>query len=215
MSRTQIRTILLLIAMICHAPLFSQKNFEKHEFSFHVGHGNMFNDTPTLTLGSDSYQRELAKGVSWDGQYNFRPVKRLLIGAIYSGFSSQGSHPEGSDHLWINFIGTQIGLSNANTKHWQIRMGAGPGLVFLRNNSEVFGKSRRVKAKSVGLLINSNATYKLTSNLGIGIGVQYMISGLARMKVRYHDETHTVWFDDNYDSDLSRLNISAGLSYYF
>lgn len=94
-------------------------------------------------------------------------------------------------------------------------MGAGPGLLFFRNNSEVFGKSRKVRANSIGLLINSNANYKLTPNLGIGIGIQYLISGLARMKVRYHDETHTVRFEDDYDSDLSRLNISAGLSYYF
>ncbi|QIU93321.1 hypothetical protein [Bacteroides faecium] len=215
MNQTQVRTILLLIVLICHTPLFAQRNFERHEFSFHVGYGNMFKGTPSLTLSTHSYQRELAQGVSWDGQYYFRPLKRFIFGAVYTGFSSKGSHSEGSDHLLIHFIGAQIGMCNANTKHWQVRMTAGPGGMFFRNNSQVFGKTRKVTAGNIGLLINSNVNYKLTPNLGIGIGVQYLATGLFRMKSHYHGETVTVKFDENQDANLSRLNISGGLSYYF
>lgn len=215
MKRTQIRTVLLLLGLICHSPLFAQMNFEKHEFSFHAGYGNLFNETPTLTSLTHDYERKLAQGVSWDAQYLFRPVKRLIFGVIYSGFSSKGSHPEGSDHLWINFIGTQIGLTNAYTKRWQVRAGVGPGLLYFRNNSEVFDKPRRVKAWSIGLLFNTNATYKLTPHIGIGMGVQYMVSGLFRTRVHYHDETILVKLHDGQPSDLSRLNVTAGLSYYF
>ena len=106
-------------------------------------------------------------------------------------------------------------MCNAHTKHWQIRGGVGPGVLFLRNNSEVFGKKRKVKASSIGFLINSNATYKLTSSLGLGIGVQYLFSGLVRMKTHYHGETTIVRFDENHDANLSRLNLTTGLSYYF
>lgn len=215
MKQMQAKTILLLIVLIGHTPLFAQKDFEQHEFSFHVGYGNMFNGTPTLTMDTHHYQRQLAQGVSWDGQYHFRPIKRFIIGAVYSGFSSKGSHPEGSDHLWIHFIGTQIGICNADTRHWQIRMGAGPGALFLRNNSRVFGKERKATGKHIGFLLNANTTYKLTSHLGIGLGVQYLISGLHRMKSHYHGETVHVRFNDDHNADLSRLNITTGLSYYF
>ena len=110
MNQTLIKAILLLIAftLSCHTLLFSQRDFERHEFSFHAGYGVMFHHPPTLTLSTHSYQRTLAQGVSWDGQYNFRPLKRFVFGGIYSGFSSKGSHPEGNDHLWVHFIGTQI-----------------------------------------------------------------------------------------------------------
>ena len=158
MNQTLIKAILLLIAftLSCHTPLFSQRNFERHEFSFHAGYGVMFHHPPTLTLSTYSYQRTLAQGVSWDGQYNFRPLKRFVFGGIYSGFSSKGSHPEGKDHLWVHFIGTQIGMCNANTKHWQIRVTTGPGGVILRNNSEVFGKTRKVKAFTIGLSLEES-----------------------------------------------------------
>lgn len=211
------RTILLIIVLIlaCHAPLFSQKDFERHEFSFHAGYGNMFKGTPTLTMDAHSYQRKLAQGVSWDGQYRFRPLKRFIFGPVYSGFSSKGSHPEGKDHLWIHFIGMQVGVCNADTKNWQIRAEAGPGAVFLRNNSEVFGKTRKVTAKNMGLLFNINATYKLSSHWGAGIGVQYLVTGLFTMKTRYHEETHFVRFNNEHNANLSRLNLIAGLSYYF
>lgn len=215
MNQALIKTVLFFIILAFHAPLFSQRNFERHEFSFHAGYGNMLNGTPTLTMDTHSYQRKLAQGVSWDGQYHFRPLKRFIFGVTYSGFSSKGSHPEGKDHLSIHFIGTQIGMCNANTKHWQIRAGIGPGGVFLRNNSQVFGKTRKVTAKSIGLLSNINATYKLTPQLGIGLGVQYLVSGLFRMKTHYHGETLSVRFGDGQDADLSRLNIVTGLSYYF
>ena len=160
MNQTPIKAILLLIVftLSCHTPLFSQRDFERHEFSFHAGYGVMFHNPPTLTLSTHSYQRTLAQGVSWDGQYHFRPLKRFIFGGIYTGFSSKGSHPEGKDHLWVHFIGTQIGMCNANTKHWQIRVTTGPGGVILRNNSEVFGNTRKVRAFTIGLLTNANLT---------------------------------------------------------
>lgn len=218
MRRTRIKTILLLtavISLLSSTPLFAQRDFERHEFSFHAGYGNLLNETPALTLLTHDYKRKLAQGVSWDAQYLFRPLKRFIFGAIYTGFSSKGSHPEGSDHLWINFAGPQIGMSNAYTRRWQIRGSISPGLLFFRNNSEVFEKSRRVKGWNIGLLLNGNATYKLTPNLGIGIGMQYMVSGLFRTRVHYHGETTVVKLYDGQPSDLSRLNVTGGLSYYF
>ena len=212
-----IKAILLLIAftLSCHTLLFSQRDFERHEFSFHAGYGVMFHHPPTLTLSTHSYQRTLAQGVSWDGQYNFRPLKRFVFGGIYSGFSSKGSHPEGKDHLWVHFIGTQIGMCNANTKHWQIRVTTGPGGVILRNNSEVFGKTRKVKAFTIGLLTNANLTYKLNPNLGVSLGVQYMYSELLRIRTHYHGERVIVKLDGNNDTNLTRINFTTGLSYYF
>ena len=114
-----------------------------------------------------------------------------------------------------SFHGRQIGMCNAYTKHWQVRVETGPGVVFLRNNSQVFGKTRKVNACSIGLLTQANVTYKLTPNVGIGLGVQYMFSGLFKMRSHYHGETIDVKFNSDNDSNLTRLNITTGLSYYF
>ena len=67
MNQTPVKAILLLIVftLSCHTRLFSQRDFERHEFSFHAGYGVMFHNPPTLTLSTHSYQRTLAQGVSW------------------------------------------------------------------------------------------------------------------------------------------------------
>lgn len=109
----------------------------------------------------------------------------------------------------------RIGMCNANTKHWQIRVTTGPGGVILRNNSEVFGNTRKVRAFTIGLLTNANLTYKLNPNLGVSLGVQYMYSELLRMRTYYHEEKVTVKLNSNDDVNLTRLNITTGLSYYF
>ena len=108
-----------------------------------------------------------------------------------------------------------FGMCNANTKHWQIRVTTGPGGVILRNNSEVFGKTRKVKAFTIGLLTNANLTYKLNPNLGVSLGVQYMYSELLRMRTHYHGERVIVKLDGNDDTNLTRINFTTGLSYYF
>ena len=157
MNQTPVKAILLLIVftLSCHTRLFSQRDFERHEFSFHAGYGVMFHNPPTLTLSTHSYQR------------------------------------------------------------WQIRVTTGPGGVILRNNSEVFGNTRKVRAFTIGLLTNANLTYKLNSNLGVSLGVQYMYSELLRMRTYYHEEKVTVKLNSNDDVNLTRLNITTGLSYYF
>ena len=81
MNQTPVKAILLLIVftLSCHTRLFSQRDFERHEFSFHAGYGVMFHNPPTLTLSTHSYQRTLAQGVSWDGQYHFLPLKLFVF----------------------------------------------------------------------------------------------------------------------------------------
>ena len=215
MNQTQLKTILLLVAMVCCTPLFSQKDFKQREFSFHAGYGNILNGTPGLTLVTHSYQRKLAQGISWDGQYNYQPFKYFIVGFIYSGFSSKGSHPEGSDHLWINFIAPQIGGYIINNKQWQIRLTTGGGMLFYRNNSRVFDKRRTALAKGLGLLIDGSATYKLSPHIGVGMEIQYLFAGLPYLYSHYHGEKIRVTFDGENKGDLSRLNISAGISFYF
>ena len=215
MNQTQVRTILFVFVMICYSPLFSQKDFQRHELSFHSGYGNMVYGVPGLTLPTHSYDRKLCQGVNWDLQYHFRPLRHFVIGAIYSGFSSQDSHLEGSDHVWVHFIGPQVGVCNLSTSRWHMRITGSPGVALFRNNSKVFEKSRKTKANTVGFLFNASTAYKLTPHLGIGMEVQYLASGLESMRSRYHGETIRVNFDDDTNSSLSRLNINAGLSYYF
>lgn len=211
------KSILCLFLLLAGATqlLAQKKEWQRHTFSVHAGYANMLQGTGGLTNSSHDYERDLSKGTGWDVQYYGRPTKALGIGLLYSGFTSKGSHKEGSDHLYTHYIAPQIGLYAVDQKWFSLRFNAGLGGIFYRNNSEVFGKSRRTDGRFFAINGGVNAAFKLTRHFAIEANAQYIASRLNSMDVRYHDETTTVDFADGDESHLGRLNLSAGISYSF
>lgn len=207
---------MLFLIIAFSLPLKAQKkDLPQQEFIFRIGYGNMVKGTSALTSSTHSYERKLSQGIDWDLEYNFRPIRHLGIGLVYWGFSSQGSHNEGSDHLFTHYVAPQISFYTVATERWDVGLGVGVGKIYYRNNSYVFGKSRRVKGDTWGPHIGIHSTYKLSRHLGVGLGVQYVAANLNSVHSRYHDETIIVKFPSEEKPELSRLNIIAGLSYHF
>lgn len=213
-SKKSILWVFLLLTSTTQ--LFAQKKeWQRHSFAVHAGYANMLQGTGGLTNSSQNYEDELTKGFGWDLQYYGRPIKALGIGILYSGFTSQGKHEEGSDHLYTHYIAPQIGLYAVDVERFSLRFNAGLGAIIYRNSSEVFGKSRRAIGTLFAANVGVNGAFKLTRNWAIEADIQYVTSRLDKMKVRYHDETTTVKFADGESPHLGRLNLSAGISYSF
>lgn len=192
-----------------------QKEWQRHSFAVHTGYATMLQGVSGLTNSSPGYERELSNGTGWDVQYYGRPIPVLGIGFLYSGFSSQGSHEEGSDHIYTHYFAPQVGLYAVDNQWFSLRFNAGVGGIFYRNNSEVFEKSRRATGRYFAINGGVNAAFKLTRNWAIEANAQYIASRLSSMDVYYHNETTTVCFDKGNESRLGRLNLSAGISYSF
>ena len=202
------------LTMWCIALPAQETTKQQHTFSFHTGYGNMLKGTAGLTNSSKSYERSLSEGVSWDAQYYYRPADIVGIGFLYSGFSSQGSHEEGSDHLYTHYFAPQAGIYCLRTKRFFIRLDAGIGILSYRNYSKVFDKSRRVTATSFATNAGLNATLKITRQWNIEADIQYVASNIHKIYPRYHNETTTVKFRND-PLSVSRLNLSAGVSFNF
>lgn len=187
---------------------------QKHTFSFRAGYGNMLKGTSGLTKQSHSYERDLSEGVVWDAQYDYHLIKGLGIGFLYSGFSSKGSHDEGSDRVYTHYAAPQLGIYCFENRHVFIRLDIGVGGMAYRNYSKVFGKSRKVKGSSIAANVGANATWKIARHWNLEADIQYVMSGLSKIYSYYHDERITVKFNKDRLS-LSRLNLSAGVSYNF
>ena len=168
--------LLVFLTMWCIALPAQETTKQQHTFSFHTGYGNMLKGTAGLIVG---------------------------MGFLYSGFSSQGSHEEGSDHLYTHYFAPQAGIYCLRTKCFFIRLDAGIGILSYRNYSKVFDKSRRVTATSFATNAGLNATLK-----------QYVASNIHKIYPRYHNETTTVKFRND-PLSVSRLNLSAGVSFNF
>lgn len=207
--------LLFAFLMACCIRLSAQETAgQKHTFSFRTGYGNMLEGTAGLTKQSHSYEKDLSNGVTWDAQYNFHFIKAMGIGFLYSGFSSKGSHEEGSDHVYTHYIAPQMGLYCFQNQHFLMRFDIGIGAMLYRNNSKVFGKDRKVKGSKIAANVGANATFKLTRHWNLEADIKYIISSLNKVYSYYHDERITVKFNKG-PLSISRLNVSAGVSYSF
>lgn len=206
--------LFFLLTMCCIALSAQEVVKQRHTFSVHAGYGNMLRGTAGLTNSLKSYERDLSEGVSWDVQYYFRPADIVGVGFLYSGFSSQGSHEEGSDHLYTHYFAPQVGIYCLRTKRFFIRLDAGIGLLSYRNYSKVFDKSRRVTGTSFATNAGVNATLKITRQWNIEADIQYVASSIHTIYPRYHNEVTTVKFRND-PLSVSRLNLSAGVSLNF
>lgn len=187
---------------------------QKHTFSFRAGYGNILERTSGLTKQTDSYKKDLSAGVSWEAQYLFHFRKIAGIGVLYSGFSSKGSHEGGSDHIYTNYIAPQVGLYLFQNRQVLLRADLGMGAMTYRNNSKVFGKDRIVKKSEFAGNAGINFTYKLTRHWNLEADAKYIVCTMNKIKSHYHDEIVIVKFK-NSPLSVSRLNLSAGISYSF
>lgn len=207
--------LFLLFALCCIQLSSKEKvNKQEHIFSLHTGYANMLGGATRLTNSSRSYERKISQGISWNAQYYFRPVSIMGIGFLYSGFSSKGSHEEGKDHIYTHYMAPQVGLYCFRSQRFFIRIDVGAGMMVYRNRSEVFGKSRYVKGSDIAANAGINGRLRLTRHWNIEADIQYIASSIYKMYSHYHGEVITVKLKEN-PLSISRLNLSAGISYSF
>lgn len=209
------KLLLFICLIVCYIrPSAQETTYARNTFSFRAGYGNMLKGTAGLTKQSHSYERKLSEGVVWEGQYYSHFMRVMGVGFLYSGFSSKGSHEEGSDHVYTHYIAPQIGLYCFQNQHINIRFDFGAGVMVYHNYSKVFGKERDVKGSSIAANAGVNTTFKLTRHWNLEADIKYIVSSLHEIYPFYHDRRTTVKFNND-PLSISRLNLSAGISYSF
>lgn len=193
----------------------SEPVVRKHVFSVHAGYANMLSGTSGLTNSSSGYEEDLSSGVSWDAQYYFNLKKYVGFGLLYSGYSSKGSLPNSSDHVHTHYIAPQFGFYCLRNDRLSLRLNAGTGYLAYRNNGTVYEKERRVSGGRWAINVGGNIDYALSEHWGVSADIQYMYTELYKVTAHYHGEDITVRYPSGKELDVARLNISAGISYYF
>lgn len=208
-----IAALIMLLAVCCLQAV--EPVNPRHVVSVHTGYANMLWGTGGLTDGSRGHERSLSSGVSWDAQYYFNFPKRFAVGLLYSGYSAEGALPNSSDHVYTHYIAPQFGFYCLKNNRWNIRLNAGYGYLKYLNNSVVYEKDRQVSGRSFAANIGGDVEYKLTSHWGISADIQLLGSKLWWVNSNYHGEDIQVRYPDGKRLNVSRLNVSAGLTYSF
>jgi hypothetical protein len=205
---------LCVLSSVTVVALADEPNKDRFSLSVHGGYANMLDGTKGLTSTSESYVNSLSSGFSWDAQYCFKH-RKLALGLLYSGYTSKGKLPDSSDHLYTNYVAPFIGLYLFDNEKFSARATLGIGRMYYRNNSTVFGKERIVTGHTLGQNYGLNGVYFLSPKLGISIDIQHIGSEIYDTSVKYHGERIVVKFPLENPLSLTRLNISAGLAYFF
>ena len=207
------------VSLLASIPLFSmiyarEPAKGKHQLSVRAGYGYVPFDGKSLTLPTRDYGKELRSGVTWDAQYSF--VKRWFgVGALYTGFTSEGSHANGSDQVFAHYVAPQLifGVPLENDR-FQLRVNLGAGYMFYLNDSRIYGKERIVKGGNIGGNFGLEGGWRFSNHWGLSVQLQYILSLLHDVDVDYHGETIQV----TYPADMlkqSRMSVTVGLTCYF
>ena len=207
--------LFLLFSILTFSTLWGQTTV-KHNLSVRAGYANMLGGTAGLTNSSNSYERELCSGFSWDAQYNYLTSSKVGLGMLYSGYTASGKLTYSSDHIYTHYLAPQFALIVYQKKQFKLQANAGLGYIFYLNNSTVFGKDRKVTGGNLAANIGVAAEYRINNRWGVSLGTQYVESSLKEINTFYHGENIKVKLGDGGNQlNLSRLNISAGVNFYF
>ncbi len=188
-----------------------EKDANKHVFSVQAGYGNLLKSPKLLTQSTDAYRSGMRDGVAWNASYYFLPIPELGLGMLYAGHSSKSSHQDGADHLFTHYVAPQLAFLPLNSQKFTLGIHAGIGYFHYLNNSEVFGKSRKVSDSVLGFNVGAKAEYKLTTHWGIGINALLITADSHTSHVKYHGEE----VDVNQINYLRPFSITGGIQYHF
>lgn len=213
----RVRGIVLgLLFVISALSLFAQEKESKHEFSINGGYGFTVGNINGLTFDGQDYKKSFNKAPNWGAQYHYLFSKKASLGVVYSGYTVENSHLEGSDCIWQNYLALQFSVYYPCTDWWQLRIGVGGGPVFYQNNSYVFNKSRKVTGNSIGVHGSLSSLFRLSSHWYVVGEIQYLEGHLSSYRSHYHDEVVKV-IGRNKENKiaLSRISLMAGIAYRF
>jgi hypothetical protein len=179
----------------------------------HGGYGYLPDGAVGLTNASDSYDKTLSSGGSWDVQF-FYKHKALITGLLYSGYTSSGELTYSSDRIFTNYLAPQAGMLFPIYNKFSFSFNAGMGCMWYLNKSIVYEKDRRVTGRGFAMNLGIRGIYDISKH--VGLSLEYMTTGaaLGKTKVNYHDE-NTIVKNRELFFNLNQYMLSLGLKYSF
>jgi hypothetical protein len=208
---------LLLVALaLVPAFCFAEKPFaRRHEIAVHAGYARLLEGAGGLTNSSGSYERKLRQGVSQNIRSYYHPIRRVSVGFLYAGFSSEGSYAAGSDRLYIQYAAPQLRFHFLDKGPWRLGVTVGTGYIHYLNDSKVYGKDRKVTGGRLACNAGLQGAYMIHPRWGISAETNLIASAIKEVDIRYHGETIRMRYSFGEYLPVSRLSFSAGILFRF
>ncbi|WP_297086059.1 hypothetical protein [uncultured Draconibacterium sp.] len=212
----------------------------KMRASFTGGMGYLLGDTkPAVenlqSMGvskqlADDYYKQLKMGMQLKASLYFYLLKDYWLGAVYNGFYSQASvttsmqmdevnmyYGELSEHYFVNFAGLSFYSEGRYGKQQKIGLNSSLtlGPAFYRDEAEMLNEQVLIKSTTFGMHTTLGFEYYIKPKLSLTSEAGLFLANVKKLNIETLNGTQEVALDkDNYEN-LSRLDFSVGLVFYW
>jgi len=179
---------------------------------------------------AESYYNDLITGYQGSASMYYRIAKELWLGGNYKGFATSSSittslhiddvqlyHGEVSEHMFVNFAGASIFSSVlfGKAKRFAVNSAFTIGPAFYRDEVEIMGSQVLLQGTTLGTDLNLGFEYYIKPRWSINLGASFFQGKIKEIKATTSSTTNTITLEKENYENLSRLDLAAGITFYW
>jgi hypothetical protein len=174
-----------------------------------------FRDFKTGSMGMASVYYLLTRELGIGVDYHVFTTRGQVLGYLDPGDGWNKYYGIFSDKVYTNFVGISF-LTRENTRgRWGFYTRLSLGMALYRDEGSLVNAPVLITGQSFATAGDMGMTYSLSRHVSLNMGLSYMLASLG--KINSNNGTDIVEIKLNKDTreNLSRLNLSGGLVFYF
>ncbi len=212
----------------------------KIRFSVNAGPGFMTGNTDDAEQSlqeqdvsiddSKEYYDKLKLGAQTRASLYFHAWGDYWFGALYSGFYSKSEivttmqmddvnvyYGKLGEHYFVNFAGASFFSASRYGSKKQIGLSSSfsIGPAFYRDEAEMLNQQFLVQGTSLGMNLTLGGEYFIKPRCSVSVEAAFFTSQVKKIKVTTTESSQDVKLDKENYENLSRLELSVGLVYYW
>lgn len=179
---------------------------------------------------AESYYSDLITGYQGNASIYYRIAKELWLGGSYKGFLTSSSittslhiddvqlyHGEVSEHMFVNFAGASIYSSVlfGKAKRFAVNSAFTIGPAFYRDEVELMGQQVLLQGTTFGTDLSLGFEYFIKPRWSLNFGTSFFQGTIKEMKVTTSTSSNSITLGKENYENLSRLDLSAGIVFYW
>jgi len=212
----------------------------KFRISIIGGPGHLFGNTDSAEKSlqdqgvsiadSRKYYNNIKLGTQTKASIYFHAWKDYWFGALYHGFYSQTEiitpmqmddvnmfYGKLGEHYFVNFAGATFFSASRYGSKKQIGLNSSVsiGPAFYRDEAEMFNEQVLIQGKSLATNVSLGAEYFFKPHFSISLETSLFSSQMKKLKVTTTQSSQDVELDKENYENISRLDLSLGIVYYW
>jgi hypothetical protein len=177
----------------------------------------------------NQYFRDFKTGAMGMASIYYLLTRELGIGVDYHVFTTSGQvrgyldpgdgwtkyYGIFSDKVYTNFAGVSFLTRENNRGKWGFYTKLSLGMAFYRDEGSLINTPVLITGQSFATAGELGMTYSLSRHVSLNAGLSYMLASLGKMNNNNGTDIVEIKLDKDTRENLSGLNLSGGLVFYF